>query len=487
MLPFGPVQAVERIDGAAGEIARRIVDNVGRVLEGKRDVIELAVVALLRARAPPRRGRARRRQDHARTRARALGRRRVPQRIQFTSRSHAGGRRRRVDLDQGKSEFVFRPGPIFTNVLLADEINRTTPKTQSALLEAMDERQRLHRRRDARARRAVLRGRDAEPRRVLRDLSAARVAARPVPAAPAIGYPPRARRAPRDPEPPWRGSDARARRGRRSRDAARRASAPSTACASTRPLIEYLHAIVLATRKSPMLELGRIDPRRARDRACRARARDRERPRVRHPGRRQAPRRSRCWRIASASRALTTPHLARGRGSRRSRHRRSDRDPGLTRRERREAPRLPPPPRLRPPQRAAPPEQADARGQGVRVRHRGRRARRREHRPEPALSHARAHAEPPPPQHGAERERAARRPRCAADRRPRFRARSVPRRAPRRELETVSSELLPRGRGHRGWGADRAPLLLPQGDGARLADRGVSTDARAARAPPPRG
>src|SRR5215467_8001586 len=38
-------------------------------------------------------------------------------------------------------EFEFKPGPIFTNFLLADEINRTTPKTQSALLEAMNERQ----------------------------------------------------------------------------------------------------------------------------------------------------------------------------------------------------------------------------------------------------------------------------------------------------------------------------------------------------------
>ena len=42
--------------------------------------------------------------------------------------------------DQSRAEFDFRPGPIFTNVLLADEINRTTPKTQSALLEAMGER-----------------------------------------------------------------------------------------------------------------------------------------------------------------------------------------------------------------------------------------------------------------------------------------------------------------------------------------------------------
>ncbi len=43
--------------------------------------------------------------------------------------------------DRQASAFVFHPGPVFTQVLLADEINRTTPKTQSALLEAMEERQ----------------------------------------------------------------------------------------------------------------------------------------------------------------------------------------------------------------------------------------------------------------------------------------------------------------------------------------------------------
>ena len=43
--------------------------------------------------------------------------------------------------DQRASEFVFRPGPIFANLLLADEINRAPPKTQAALLEAMQERQ----------------------------------------------------------------------------------------------------------------------------------------------------------------------------------------------------------------------------------------------------------------------------------------------------------------------------------------------------------
>ena len=45
-----------------------------------------------------------------------------------------------AEMPDGRKEFQFQPGPVFTNVLLADEINRATPKTQSALLEAMQER-----------------------------------------------------------------------------------------------------------------------------------------------------------------------------------------------------------------------------------------------------------------------------------------------------------------------------------------------------------
>ncbi|NMA33574.1 MAG: MoxR family ATPase [Clostridiaceae bacterium] len=43
--------------------------------------------------------------------------------------------------DQKNGEFIFRPGPVFTNIVLADEINRATPRTQSSLLECMEERQ----------------------------------------------------------------------------------------------------------------------------------------------------------------------------------------------------------------------------------------------------------------------------------------------------------------------------------------------------------
>ncbi len=61
-------------------------------------------------------------------------------------------------------DFALRRGPVFTNVLLADEINRTPPKTQSALLEAMEERQVTIDGEDAGAAVAVPRLRDAEPR-----------------------------------------------------------------------------------------------------------------------------------------------------------------------------------------------------------------------------------------------------------------------------------------------------------------------------------
>ena len=79
----------------------------------------------------------------------------------------------------GRRVFEFQQGPIFTQICLADEINRATPKTQSALLEAMQE-HRHRRRRPLQAQGAVLRDGDAEPDRAGRDLSAARSPARPV-------------------------------------------------------------------------------------------------------------------------------------------------------------------------------------------------------------------------------------------------------------------------------------------------------------------
>src|SRR6266498_1702850 len=62
-------------------------------------------------------------------------------RVQFTPDLMPGDVTGSIVYDAHRGEFSFREGPVFTNLLLADEINRTPPKTQSSLLEAMEERQ----------------------------------------------------------------------------------------------------------------------------------------------------------------------------------------------------------------------------------------------------------------------------------------------------------------------------------------------------------
>jgi MoxR-like ATPase len=109
-------------------------------LDGKPDVVSLAITVLL-ARGHmlvedvPGVGKT----TLARAMARAVGG--EARRVQFTSDLLPSDVLGVSVYDQQREEFVFRAGPIFTHVLLADEINRASPRTQSALLEAMSERQ----------------------------------------------------------------------------------------------------------------------------------------------------------------------------------------------------------------------------------------------------------------------------------------------------------------------------------------------------------
>lgn len=115
-----------------------IIDTVERVFQGKRDVVELVMTAIL-ARGHvlledvPGVGKT----TLARTFAHVLGL--SHQRIQFASDLMPADITGVGIFDQSSGNFEFKPGPVFCNVLLADEINRTTPRTQSALLEAMAE------------------------------------------------------------------------------------------------------------------------------------------------------------------------------------------------------------------------------------------------------------------------------------------------------------------------------------------------------------
>ncbi len=127
------------MEGDFGAI-RRLEENVALVIRGKREVIRLATVCLL-ARGHvliedvPGVGKTTLAQGLARSLGLAF------QRIQFTSDLLPSDIIGVSIFNQKTQGFEFVSGPLFANVVLADEINRATPKTQSALLEAMSERQ----------------------------------------------------------------------------------------------------------------------------------------------------------------------------------------------------------------------------------------------------------------------------------------------------------------------------------------------------------
>jgi MoxR-like ATPase len=117
---------------------QRLLDNVGAVVLGKPEVIRLAVVAFLA-------------EGHVLIEdvpgvGKTLLARAIAasvdcsfRRLQFTPDLLPSDITGSSVYNAASGEFVFKPGPIFANVILADEINRTTPRTQSALLEAMSD------------------------------------------------------------------------------------------------------------------------------------------------------------------------------------------------------------------------------------------------------------------------------------------------------------------------------------------------------------
>src|SRR5258708_2060554 len=121
-------------------VADRIIENVNHVILGKKTEIRMTVIGLLC-------------QGHilledvpgvgktmmAKALAKSVGC--SFSRLQFTSDMLPSDVTGVSVFNQQNREFEFRPGPIFAQIVLTDEINRATPKTQAALLQAMDERQ----------------------------------------------------------------------------------------------------------------------------------------------------------------------------------------------------------------------------------------------------------------------------------------------------------------------------------------------------------